>query len=188
MISNFGLYSLLTLQLLITCSVKAQSLALEAGEKNLNIIYRVAAIYDATSPVILDTRLLYSKQNHHQDLFAAAGMTAYSGKDLKLGAGFKIIAADPLDYSLTAMTMGGELIFNPQQSNLKIQTSLYYAGQSLTFSDGASVSTFTVNVDYAINHRHYIRLGYRRIRTEIINEINDDFDDGAYLGLVSFFN
>ena len=174
--------------LLMPENIKAQSLALEAGEKNLNIIYRLAAIYDATSPVILDTRLLYSKQNHHQDLFAAAGMTAYSGKDLKLGAGFKIIAADPLDYSLTAMTIGGELIFNPRRSNLKIETSLYYAGQSLTFSDGASVSLFTVNMDYAISHRHFIRLGYRRIKTEIINEINDDFDDGAYLGLVSFFN
>ncbi|MCW8853205.1 MAG: YfaZ family outer membrane protein [Gammaproteobacteria bacterium] len=190
-ITNFGLYSLLTLQLLITCSVNAQSLALEAGEKNINVIYRTAIYYDASQPVITDTRFLYSRQNNHQDLFASAGLTAFAGNShssgFNMGLGCRLVAADPLDYYLTAVTVGGELIFQPEASGSRLETSLYYAGESLSFSDARSVSAFSVNVDYKIQADRFIRLGYRKIRTQLNNGISSDFDRGAYLGLVTSF-
>ena len=185
-LTRFSL-SLFLLQLLIIDGVNAQSFALEAGEKNLNIIYRVAAIHHATSPVILDTRLLYSKQNNHQDLFASAGMTAYSGKDLKLGAGFKIIAADPLDYSLTAMAIGGDIIYRPHASRFRLESSFYHAGKSLTYGDGKEVTLLMINLDYEISRATFIRIGHRKITTQLNNDVTVDIDRGSYLGLSWFY-
>ncbi|MDH5735826.1 MAG: YfaZ family outer membrane protein, partial [Gammaproteobacteria bacterium] len=166
---------------LITEHGSARTLTIETGDKNLNIIYTRPIIYDVSSPVVADTRLLYTKQNDHQDLFATAGITAYSTDDFGLGAGIKIIAADPLDYTLTAMSMGASVIY--QHKRFKFESSYYYAGQSLTYADGKSVSLLIVNMDYEIMHNTFIRLGYRNIKTDLNNGISADFDRGAYLGL-----
>ena len=182
-ITRFSL-CLFMLQMFIIDSVNGQSFALEAGEKNLNMIYRVAAIYDVNSPLILDSRLLYSKQNDHQDLFAMAGLTAYSGHDFKLGGGFKIIAADPVDFYLTAMALGGEIIYRSNSSKLRFESAIYYAAESLTYSDGKKVKLLMINLDYEIANDTFIRIGHRKITTQLNNAITVDFDRGSYLGLL----
>ena len=108
-------------------------------------------------------------------------------KDLhfNVGAGFKIIAADPINYYLSAIAAGFELNYQPTAiSSFKFDTGFYYAGESLTFSDGNNVSLLTVNMDYQVIEDTFVRLGYRRIKTEHTNGISTNFDRGAYLGLL----
>ena len=172
--------------ILITRSVMSQSFAVEAGEKDINLVYGNTEVYDNASSLRLDGQLLYSKQNNHQDLFASIGLTAFTSitNSIELGAGFRIIAADPLDYYLSAVAMGADLAYRSVTTpELKFKTGLYYAGESLTFSDGGSVSLLTVDMDYEVVSDIFIRLGYRRIKTEHTNGITADFDRGAYLGM-----
>ena len=80
--------------------------------------------------------------------------------------------------------MGADLAYRSVTTpELKFKTGLYYAGESLTFSDGGSVSLLTVDMDYEVVSDIFIRLGYRRIKTEHTNGITADFDRGAYLGM-----
>ena len=185
-IERFVVFSAFLLHILISRNVTAQTIAVETGEKNINLAYENTEVYDNTSPLRLDGQLLYSKQNNHQDLLASVGLAAFtSGTNrIKFGAGVKIIAADPLDYYLSATTIGVELAYRPVTiSGLRFETSLYYAGEALTFSDGGSVSLLTVDMDYEVVSDTFIRLGYRRIKTEHTNGITADFDRGAYLGM-----
>ena len=172
--------------ILITRSVMSQTFAVEVGEKDINLVYGNAEVYEDASPLRLDSQLLYSKQNNHQDLFASVGLTAFTRitNRIELGAGFRIIVADPLDYYLSAVAMGVDLAYRPVTTpELKFKTGLYYAGEALTFSDGGSVSLLTVDMDYEVVSNTFIRLGYRRIKTEHTNGITADFDRGAYLGM-----
>ena len=185
-IERFIVFSAFLLHVLLTHDVIAQTIAVEAGEKNIAFTYANAEVYDKASTLKLDGQLLYSKQNNHQDLLANVGLAAFTGDTnrIKFGAGVKIIAADPLDYYLSATTIGVELAYRPATtSRLRFETSLYYAGEALTFSDGGSVSLLTVDMDYEVVSDTFIRLGYRRIKTEHTNGITADFDRGAYLGM-----
>ena len=55
------------LHFLISHDVIAKNFAVEAGEKDINLVYGNTEIYDDTSPLRLDSQLLYSKQNNHHD-------------------------------------------------------------------------------------------------------------------------
>jgi hypothetical protein len=185
-IRSFILCSTFFLHFLISHDVIAQNLAIEAGEKDINLVYGNTEIYGYTTPFSLDSQFLYSKQNNHQDLFASIGLTAFNSitNHIELGAGFRIIAADPLDYYLSAVAVGAELAYRPATTpKFKLKSSLHYAGGTLTFSDGDSVSLLIVNMDYEVVSDTFIRLGYRRIKTEHTNGSTADFDRGAYLGL-----
>lgn len=185
-IDHFIVYSALLLHMLITHDVIAQSLAVEAGEKNINIAYRNADVFNDSKSLRMDAELLYSEQNNHQDLFVSIGLTAFNNitNRIELGAGLRIIAADPLDYYLSAIAIGAELAYRPATTpKFKFKSSLHYAGEALTFSDGGSVSLLIVNMDYEVVTDTFIRLGYRRIKTEHTNGSTADFDRGAYLGL-----
>ena len=186
-IGRFFVCSAFFLQILITHDVIAQSIAVEAGENNINLAYESTNVDDGDSPLRMDGQLLYSKQNKHQDLFASVGLAAFTGgtNGIEFGAGVRIIAADPLDYYLTAMAMGVELAYQLATTPaFKFKTSLYYAGEALTFSNGENVAFLMVNMDYEIASDTLIRLGYRRIKTEHTNSVVADFDRGAYLGLL----
>lgn len=186
-IRYFVVCSAFLLQILITHDVIAQSIAVEAGENNINLVYESADVDDDDSPLRLDGQFLYSKQNNHQDLFTSVGFAAFTGgtNRIELGAGVRIIAADPLDYYLTAMAVGVELAYRPATTpKFKFKTSLYYAGEALTFSNGENVAFLMVNMDYEIASDTFIRLGYRRIKVELNNDLTTDFDRGAYLGLL----
>ena len=184
-IGYFIVCSTFVLQIFIMHDVIAQSIAVEAGEKNINLAYTNAKIYEDVSAFRLDGQLLYTEQNNHQDLFASIGLTAFTAdtNDIKFGAGVRIIAADPLDYYLTAMAMGVELAYRSTTPAFKFKTGLYYAGEALTFSDGENVAFLMVNMDYEIVSDTFIRLGYRRIKTEINSGPTTDFDRGPYMGL-----
>ena len=186
-ITRFNL-CLFMLQMLLMHSVNAQSFALEAGDQNINLVYKIPVFYDANEPVVMNTHLLYSQQNDHQDLFASAGITALTTntglRGLSAGAGCRLVAADPLDYSLTAVALGGELIYQSRRSpEFRVETSLYHAATSLSFSDARNVSLITINIDYEIKRESFIRLGYRKITTQFNDGITIDFDRGIYLGL-----
>ena len=172
---------------LVTHGAIAQSFAIEAGKKDINLAYANADAYDNAAPLVLDAQLLYSKQNNHQDVLASIGLAAFTddADHIKFGAGIKIIAADPLDYYLGAIAIGVELDFRPATiPALKFETSLYYAGEALTFSDGENIALLMVNMDYEIARDTFVRLGYRRIKSELNNNLTTDFDRGAYLGLL----
>ena len=127
------------LHAMITHNVIAQRFAIEAGEKDINIAYRNIDIYDNIPSLRLDGQLLYSKQNNHQDLFASIGLATFTGNTnrIEFGAGVRIIAADPLDYYLSATAIGVDLVYRPAITpGFKFETSLFYAGEALTFSDG----------------------------------------------------
>ena len=172
--------------ILITRSVMANSLAVEAGEKNLNLVYENTEFHGDSRPLRLDGQLLYSKQNNHQDLLASVGLAAFTaGTDgFEFGAGVRIIAADPLDYYLSALAVGAELTYRPVATpELKFETSVYYAGEALTFSDGQNITFLTVNMDYKITSATSIRLGCRRVKAVLNNQLTTDFVRGVYLGL-----
>lgn len=174
----------------ITRSVMAKSFAVEAGEKDINLVYANTEFYGDVSPLRLDGQLLYSKQNDHQDLLASVGLTAFTGgiNGFEFGAGIKIVAADPLDYYLSAIAVGAELAYRPATTpEFKFETSLYYAGEALTFSDGDNIEFLVVNMDYEMASDIFIRLGYRSIKAELKNELTTDFDRGIYLGLAWTF-
>ncbi|MCK5263420.1 MAG: hypothetical protein KAJ92_07015, partial [Gammaproteobacteria bacterium] len=152
-IQKFILCSTFFLHFLITHDVIAQNLAVEVGEKDINLVYGTTEVYGYTTPFRLDSQFLYSKQNNHQDLFASIGLTAFNSitNRIELGAGFRIIAADPLDYYLSAITIGAELAYRPATTpKFKFKSSLYYAGELLTFSDGNAISLLKVDMDYEV--------------------------------------
>ena len=185
-ISRLVICSVFFLHMLITGDVIGESITVEAGEKNINIVYKNTDIYDNSSTSGVDANLLYRKQNNHQDILASVGLTpfTYISKHTKIDAGFRIIVADPLNYYLSAIALGAELSYQPATTPaFKFATALYYAAESLTFSDGEEISLITFNMDHELADDTFIRLGYRRIRTELANGITSDFDRGAYLGL-----
>lgn len=183
---RFILCCVFLVHVLITRNVVAQSVAVEAGEKNINLVYADAGFHDDAPALSLDGQLLYTKQNNHQDLFASIGFAAFAAvtSDIEFGAGVRTIVTDPLDYFLSAVAVGAELLYQPVTAPaFKFETSLYYAGEMLTFSDGENVALLRVNIDYEIASHTSIRLGYRRIKAELNKDITTDFDRGAYLGL-----
>ncbi len=59
---------------LISGNTYAQSFALEAGDNNIAAAYRAPAMKALAPALIFDARLLYTRENNHQDLFADAGL------------------------------------------------------------------------------------------------------------------
>ena len=188
--TRFVVSSIFFLQALFVYDVAAQTLSVEAGENNINLGYKNTEVEDSDSALSIDAQLLYSKQNNHQDLLASFGLTTFtpSSNAIKSGVGFRLIAADPLDYYLTAVAVGVELAYRTSiVPEFKFEAGLYYAGESLTFSDGDSLSLLVANMDFEMSRHASIRLGYRRIKTQRTNGISDDFDRGVYLGLLWAF-
>ncbi|MDH5612142.1 MAG: YfaZ family outer membrane protein [Gammaproteobacteria bacterium] len=177
-------------QVFFTYDVTAQTFGIEIGKNNINLIFESADAKDNDSALRLNGQLLYSEQNKHQDIFASAGLTSFTGDSngLMAGAGIRVIAADPLGYYLSALAVGVELAYRPSSPDrLHFQTGLNYAGESLTFADGDSVSWLYANCDYELMADASIRLGYRRIKTQQVHGMSEDFDRGVYLGLLWSF-
>ncbi len=106
-------------------------------------------------------------------------------RQLELGAGFSIIAADPLASYLSALAPGVELVYRPaNMPRLILFANGYYAPHALTFSQGESIAMYSVNADYRLFTYSYVRLGYRRIKMVLENGLVTDFTRGVYLGLV----
>ncbi|MDT8451891.1 MAG: YfaZ family outer membrane protein [Gammaproteobacteria bacterium] len=172
---------------LISGNAYAQTFALEAGEKNIAAAYTTPAMKAFAPALIFDARLLYTRENNHQDLFAGAGLIAFTDitSQLELGIGLSIIAADPLASYLSALAPGAELVYRPSNMpRLKLFTNGYYATHALTFSQGRSVAMQSFNADYRLSAHSAFRIGYRRIRMVLNNGIITDFNRGVYLGLL----
>lgn len=172
---------------LISSNAYAQNFTLEAGEKNIATAYATPAMKAFAPALIFSARLLYTRENNHQDLFAGAGLIAFTDitTQLELGAGLGIIAADPLASYLSALTPGAELVYHPSNMpRLKLFANGYYAPRALTFSQGKSVAMHSLNADYRLFAHSTVRLGYRRIKMVLDNGLVTDFTRGVYLGLV----
>lgn len=180
---------ILLVQVLLTHAALAQSIAVEAGENNINLAYQNAGVDVESSALKMEAQVLYTEQNNHQDLFASVGLAAFTGdnRGLRPGISIRLIAADPLDYYLSAIAPGVTLNYRPTVPGLRLETSLHYAGENLTFSQAKSVFILTANLDYEISGDLLIRFGYRNIKTEQTNGISVDFDRGAYAGLLWSF-
>lgn len=172
---------------LISNNAGAQSFALEGGDKNIAAAYRAPAMKALAPALFFDARLLYTRENNHQDLFAGAGLIAFTDitRQLELGAGFSFIAADPLASYLSALTVGAELVYRPTNiPRLKLSTNGYYAPHASTFSQGKNVAMYSINADYSFFAHSAVRLGYRRIKMMLDDGLVTDFNRGVYLGLV----
>lgn len=172
---------------LISANADAQTLALEGGDKNIAVAYTAPAMKALDPALVFDARLLYTRENGHQDLFAGAGLIAFTDltPQLELGAGLSLIAADPLASYLSALAPGAELVYRPaNMPRLKLFANGYYAPHALTFSQGESVTMHSVNADYRLFVHGAVRLGYRRIKMVLDNGLVTDFTRGVYLGLV----
>lgn len=179
---------ILLVQVLLTHAALAQTIAVEAGEYNINLAYQNAGLDVESSALKMDAQVLYTEQNNHQDLFASVGLAAFAGdRGIRPGIGIRLIAADPLDYYLSAIAPGVTLNYRPAVPGLRLETSLHYAGENLTFSQAKSVFILTANLDYEVSGDFLIRFGYRNIKTEQTNGISVDFDRGAYAGLLWSF-
>lgn len=175
---------------LISGNVDAQTLALEGGDKNIAAAYTALAMKALAPALVFAARLLYTRENDHQDLFAGAGLIAFTDitHQLELGAGLSLIAADPLASYLSALTAGAELVYRPvNMPRLRLFANGYYAPRALTFSQGESVAMHSVNADYRLFAHGAVRLGYRRIKMVLDNGLVTDFTRGVYLGLVLKF-
>lgn len=88
---------------------------MEAGDNNIAAAYRAPAMKALAPALIFDARLLYTRENNHQDLYADAGLIAFTDitTQFELGAGLSIIAADQLASYLSALAPGAELVYRP---------------------------------------------------------------------------
>lgn len=184
----------LSLIWLPVCSMKlfaADTLAIEVGDRNINLVYQPTIETGYNYPLVLDTSLLYTKQKGHQDLLGGIGLRMMgpgSQQALNFAIGIKGFITDVLDYRVGAITPGGSIHYRVKaQPEISLQCSLYYAAEAMTTMDGDYFRLVEINADYILSPNTSLRLGYRDINAGIKNETDAELDQGAYLGWVIRF-
>lgn len=182
----------ITLFYMFSCPLSADTFITEISDKSINLAYNAAKNSNQSYPAYIDGSLLYTEYNNHQDLLAGVGfhfMPKNNANDrFTYEAAIKIFAADPLDYYLTTVAVGGLFFFEPELSSpIKLTTTIYYSPDALTFNDGDRFLLFDIAMDYYFEPELAMRFGYRRIEIGIKNAPDVDFDRGGYIGLKLLF-
>lgn len=182
----------MTLFYFFSYPLAAETFTIAISDKNINLAYNTVNNSKQSYLTSVDSSLLYTKYNNHQDLLAGIGLHFMQQNNTNnrftYKAAIKAFVADPLDYYLTSLAVGGLLLFEPESSpQIKLETTIYYSPESLTFSDGDRFWLIDIAMDYYLQHELAMNIGYRRIRTQIKNMPDTDFDRGGYIGLRLLF-
>jgi len=191
-VHQLAISTVITLLYMFSYPLAAEIFTIEIGDNNIKLDYNTAKNNNPSYSTFVDGSLLYTKHNNHQDLLVGIGLHLMQKNNvnnrLAYEAAIKVFAADPLDYYLTSVAVGGALIFEPAStSHTKLTATLYYSPESLTFSDADRFWLVDIAMDYFFQHNLAMHLGYRRVRTEIKNAPDTDFDRGGYIGLRLLF-
>ena len=174
-----------------TTSFSADSLAIEVGNKNINLTYQQALDLDTPCAITLDTSLLYTRQKGHQDLLGGIGLqmtNKHAQPAMNFTLGIKGFISDVLDYRVGAVSVGGIILYRHQETSAtSLQASLYYAPEATTTMEGDYFRFIDIALDVKLNPGNHLRLGYREITMGIENQADAELDQGAYAGWVMQF-
>ena len=176
---------MLSILLLMSNQAFSQDVKVTLGNESARFMYITEAFGQDFGRLEMEAGFLYNENN---DSLANIGLLV-RGESVSVpmivSLGARAYVANVQSYSVGAIAIGGDLLFNPEiWGGVGIGANYYVAPGVVAFRDAKDLTEYGVYVSYQITQQAEMSLGYRVIDVEIRNDVGSiKLDKGGYFGL-----
>ena len=113
----------------------------------------------------------------------AAGDKDIGGSRIEGGVGGKIYAVRVAESDVTALALGGQVRWFPNNGSFAIGGYAFYAPKVVTFIDGQNFYDTGIRGEVEVIKNSFVYIGYRWTRAELDNGTSPYVDKGGFVGL-----
>jgi len=174
----------LTIMLFMSASSSAEDAEITLGNNSARFMYITEAFGQDFGRLEMEAGFLYTEDS---DYLANLGLLV-RGESVSVpmivSLGARAYAAEVQNYSVGAIAIGGDLLFNPEiWGGVGLGANYYVAPGVVAFRDAKDLQEYGLYLSYQITQQARVALGYRVIDVEINNVGNIELDKGGYFGL-----
>jgi len=174
----------LTMMLFMSATASAEDAEVTLGSKSARFMYITEAFGQDFGRLEMEAGFLYTEDS---DNLVNVGLLVRGesvSAPIVVSLGARAYVAKVQDYSVGAIAIGGDLLFNPEiWGGVGIGANYYVAPGVVAFRDAKDLEEYGVYLSYQITQQARVALGYRVIDVEINNVGDIQLDKGSYFGL-----
>lgn len=174
----------LTMMLFISASASAEDVEVTLGNKSARFMYITEAFGQDFGRLEMEAGLLYTEDS---DYLGNVGLLV-RGESISVpmivSLGARAYFAKVQTYSVGAIAIGGDLLFNPDiWGGVGIGANYYVAPGVVAFRDATDLQEYGIYLNYQITQQARMALGFRTIEVAIKDNGSINLDKGGYFGL-----
>ena len=179
---------LLLSALLMSGTASSEEINIQLSDDTARFMYLTEAFGQDFGRLELEAGFLY---NENDDTLVNLGLLVRGESvsvPLIVAIGARAYYADLANYNVSAVAIGGDLLFSPETWGGFGLGLFYYAAPSVvSFGDADGLTEYGAYVNFQITPQARVAMGYQRIDAEIVNAATVIIDKGSYFGInISF--
>jgi hypothetical protein len=176
---------LLAIMLFMSGAAFAQDVEVTLGNKSARFMYITEAFGQDFGRLEMEAGFLYTESN---DKLVNLGLLVRGESvsvPMVVSLGARAYFARLKTYTVGAVAIGGDLLFNPELwGGFGVGANYYVAPGVVSFRDAKDLTEYGAYLNYQITQQAQVSLGFRTIEVKIKNGVgNLQLDNGGYFGL-----
>lgn len=176
---------MLSILLLLSGRAFSQDVDITLGNESARFMYITEAFGQDFGRLEMEAGFLYNENN---DTLGNIGLLVRGESvsvPMVVSLGARAYVAKVQTYSVAAVAIGGDLLFNPEiWGGVGLGANYYTAPGVVAFRDAEDLVEYGIYVSYQITQQAEMALGYRAIDVKIRNGVGKiALDKGGYFGL-----
>jgi len=174
----------LTTMLFMSATASAEDVEITLGNNSARFMYITEAFGQDFGRLEMEAGVLYTEDSDYLANFGLLVRGESVSVPMIVSLGARAYAAEVQNYSVGAIAIGGDLLFNPEiWGGVGLGANYYVAPGVVAFRDAKDLQEYGLYLSYQITQQARVALGYRVIDVGINNVGNIELDKGGYFGL-----
>jgi len=174
----------LTIMLFMSATASAEDVEITLGSESARFMYITEAFGQDFGRLEMEAGVLYTEDSDYLANFGLLVRGESVSVPMIVSLGARAYLAEVQNYSVGAIAIGGDLLFNPEiWGGVGLGANYYVAPGVVAFRDAKDLQEYGFYLSYQITQQARVSLGYRVIDVEIENIGTIELDKGGYFGL-----